>query len=289
MKANFGKQLCIGTMVLFFLVAFHLDALARPVTIAVLPCSDVEGTFSRFQPLAKYLRDETGLEIALLFPRNKKQLEHFIRKGLTDFAFQEPGVYAGLFNLYSPNMVLQALESDGKDVNTGIVVVRKDSAIRSINDLKGKIVEFGAEGSTPKWLAAQWLFKKSGIDIDKDLKYYYHGGCCEDIAFTVFFKVADAGVICNHALEKFAQDKKIDPRELTVIAKTEEVPTWIFAATKRTDSKAVATVSRALLKLAPSNASQKEILDKAEIGGFANANGARIKAFRKKIQSQAGK
>lgn len=286
MKIKFGKQLCLGTLILFFLVAFQLDALARPLTIAVLPCSDVEGTFSRFQPLAKYLREETGLEISLLFPRNSKQLEHFIRKGLTDFAFQEPGVYTALLNLYNPDLSLQALEGDGKEVNTGIVVVRKDSGISSIDGLRGKVVEFGAEGSTPKWVAAKWLFKKNGIDINKDLKYYYHGGCCEDIAFTVFFKVADAGVICAHALEHFAKEKKIDPSQLTIIAKTDDVPTWVFSTTKKADSKVAASVSRALLKLSPSNAGHKEILNKAEIGGFTKTNSARIKAFRKKIMSQ---
>jgi len=287
MRIEIKAPLFVGVMALLFSLVFHHDdALAKPLTIAVLPCSDVEGTFSRFQPLAKYLNEETGLEIALVFPRNVKQLENFIRKGVADFAFQEPGAYVSLFNLYSPSMALQALDETGKDVNFGIVVARKDSGIRFLDDLRGKVVEFGAEGSSPKWTAAKWLFKKNGINIDRDLQYYYHGGCCEDIAFTVYFKVADAGIICGHALELFAKDKKIDPNELLVIAKTEEVPTWVFAATNVADSKAVAIVTQALLKLSPSNSKQKVILNKAELGGFVKVNNSRMNTFRKKLQSQ---
>lgn len=283
MNIRVGKLLCAATLTVLFSAALHRAAQAKPLTIAVLPCSDVEGTFSRFQPLAQYLKEATGFEIEMMFPRDAKQLENFISRNLADFVFQEPGAYVKIMHALNTGTALQVLDISGRDVNFGMVVVRKDSGIRTLADLKGKVVEFGAEGSTPKWIAAKWLLKKNGIDLESDLRYYYHGGCCEDIAFTVFFKVADAGIICSHAMEKFAKDKNIDPDELVVIAKTEEVPTWIFAATRKVDPATVTVVNKALLELTPSNEKHKTIMNQAELGGFAVVNAARIDVFRGKV------
>lgn len=283
MSIRVRRLLFAATLTVLFSAALHLDAQAKSVTIAVLPCSDVEGAFSQFQPLAKYLREETGLEIELIFPRDARQLENFILKSQADFVFQEPGAYVRLRNTFSAATALQVLDIEGKDVNSGAVVVRKDSGLRTLADLRGKVVEFGAPGSTTKWLAAKWLFIKNGIDPDADLRYYYHGGCCEDIAFTVFFKVADAGIVCAHAMDKLFKAKSIDPGELMVIAQTEEVPTWVFAATKGVDAATASAVNQALLKLAPSNEKHRAILNQAELGGFVRVDEARMDAFGRKV------
>ncbi len=67
---------------------------------------------------------------------------------------------------------------------------------------------FGPKSSTAKWLAARLLFQENGVDIDKNLKAYVNGGCCEDIAFSVFLKSVEAGVVGGHFLAEHEEKQK---------------------------------------------------------------------------------
>ena len=54
---------------------------------------------------------------------------------------------------------------------------------------------FGPKLSAARWVAAKALFEENGMNIDKDLKAYSNGKCCEDVAFNVYLKAVDAGVV----------------------------------------------------------------------------------------------
>ena len=130
---------------------------------------------------------------------------------------------------------------------------------------------FGPKLSMAKWIAAKSLLKEQGIDIDRDLKLYYHGGCCEDIAFNVYLKAVDAGVVCDDFLHEYPDNRKelgVDTDQLAVIGKTNSVPTRVFAARKALNHDLVIQVNQALLDLDTRNASDAKILHPAELGGF---------------------
>jgi ABC-type phosphate/phosphonate transport system substrate-binding protein len=117
--------------------------------------------------------------------------------------------------------------------------------------------------------------QETGIDIDKDLKAYSNGGCCEDIAFNVYLKTVDAGVICDHYFGGHAceqQELGIDTRKLVIIGKTREFPMRIFAARKDLSDDIVTPVIQALLELNREHSAHAEILHLAEFGRFEKAS-----------------
>ena len=243
----------------------------KPITIAVLPCTDIVMTFKKFHPLATYLTQKTGLPIRLVVPENLTKFETSIHNGEIDFALQDPHTFLKLSNLFDKDSLLRALNLEGGTTQSGVIIVRKDSGIHKVTDLKGKTVMFGPKFSASKWLAGRLLLEDNGINIEKDLKAYLNGGCCEDIAFNVYLKAVDAGVVCDHFAGEHEDKQKelgIDASQIMVIAKTKDVPMKVFSARKGIDKKTIIKVRQALLNLDRHNPNDLKILFPTELGGF---------------------
>ena len=243
----------------------------KPITIAVLPCTDIVMTFKKFHPLATYLTQKTGLPIRLVVPENLTKFETSIHNGEIDFALQDPHTFLKLSNLFDKDSLLRALNLEGGTTQSGVIIVRKDSGIHKVTDLKGKTVMFGPKFSVSKWLAGRLLLEENGINIEKDLKAYLNGGCCEDIAFNVYLKAVDAGVVCDHFTGEHEDKQKelgIDVSQIMVIAKTKDVPMKVFGARKSTDKETIIKIRQALLNLDRHNPDDLKILYPTELGGF---------------------
>ncbi len=150
----------------------------RPLTIAVLPCTDIVMTFKKFHPLVTYLTQNTGLPIRLVVPEDFTKFETSLENSEIDFALQDPHTFLKLSKLFDKDSLLRTLNQEGGTTQSGVFIVRKGSGINKIADLKGKTVMFGPKFSASKWLAARLLLKENGINIDSDLKAYQNGGCC---------------------------------------------------------------------------------------------------------------
>ena len=267
-----SKVLIMSAICIYMLIfSSYAHGEKKHISIGILPCTDVVMSFKKFNPLITYLEQQTGLYIKLIVPRELTGLERAIINGDIDFAFQDPHTYVRLANLHDKGTLIRSLTFDGATSQSGVVIVRKDNLIRKMEDLKGRTVMFGARLSTTKWVAAKLLFEESGIDIDKDLKDYSNGGCCQDIAFSVYLKAVDAGVVCEHFLEDHPEKQQelgIDANQIIVLGKTKRVPTRVFAARKDINKDVITKINRALLSLDKKYPAHKKILYCAEIGGF---------------------
>ena len=270
-----GKAAMLCALFACFLVLFGYAHGAREhITIAILPCADVVMTFKKFNPLATYLRRETGLDIRLVVPKHSAEFEKEVNNGDIDFAFQDPHTYVRLAAVYNRDTLLRALTREGSKVQSGVVIVRKDSGTNSVDDLRGKSVMFGPKLSATTWVLAKLLFEQRGLNIDKDLRAYSNGRCCEDVAFNVFVKAVDAGVVCDHFLEEHSEKQEelgIDPKDIVVVGRTELIPTNVFTANRKVSKDIIGMISQALLRLEKQKQAHKKILYPAELGGFEKA------------------
>lgn len=264
----------ILTLVIFLalLLGFgHASEIPIPIQIATLPCENIETTFKKFYPLLRYLTQQTNLDIRLMVPKDFNTFEIALRKGEIDFALQDPHTYLMSVNLYNHAELIGVLSMAGETRQSAVVVVRRDSHIKRLNDLRGKTVMFGPDSSLTKWIAAKLLFADHGINIDKDLAAYSHGGSCEDIAFNVYLKSIDAGVICEHFLGEHEEKQRelgVIAAEILVIGRTKSVPTRIFVPRHDVNPDIISKINNALLKLDKKNPEHKKILYQAELGGF---------------------
>ncbi|MDG4475549.1 phosphate/phosphite/phosphonate ABC transporter substrate-binding protein [Thiovibrio frasassiensis] len=263
----------------------------RPIQIAITPCTDILKTFKEYQPLAAYLQRQLRQPVKLIIPKDFPEFERLITAGGAEFAFQAPHTYVRLSHLYNRKMLLKALTPEGESRHRGVIIVRKDSPLQRIEDLKGKYVIFGAENDMAKNLSAKRLLTAKGINPDTNLRGYKHDGSCESIALNVFLKTADAGAICDYSFKNINASKEgteteLPPNQLRILGETEEIPTWVFAARAEVDPKLIARLNEALTALTLKNNNHEEILESAEIGGFVKAQDQDFAEIRK-IMSMA--
>ena len=266
------KILAISTVcMLCIVVKLYAGEAREAVRIAILPCSDAVRTFKKFSPLATYLNQETGFDIKIVVPKDYAGFEQAIKTANIHFAFQGPHTYVRLSKWYNKDALIKAIASDGTTSQSGVFIARKDSGINKVENLRGKSVMFGPILSATKWLAAKLLLEEKGIDIDEDLLVYSNGGCCEDITFYVYLKYFDAGVVCDHFMERHLdkQDELgIVGKQIAIIGKTISVPTRVFTAGENVGNDIVTTVNQALLRLDINEPAHKKILYDAELYGF---------------------
>ena len=285
MLKKLGKLILKDLLFMCFLVsASYADGIKKPITLATFPCADVVMSFKKFQPLVTYLKEETGLNIRLVVPEDPAEFERAIKNEDIDFAFLDHHMYVRFARLFDKGALIRTLTRGGATSQSGVIVARKDGNINKLEDLIGKSVMFGPKLSAAKWVAAKPLFEENGINIDKDLKGYSNGGCCEDIAFSVYLKAVDAGLVCDHFLEEHIEKQQelgLEAKQIVVICRTKSVPTKIFAARQDLRNDIISKVNQALLRLDNNKPDHKKILYRAELGGFQkskdeNYDGIRI-------------
>jgi len=67
MITKVSKGIVMGALGIWLLaIASYAEEAKRPITLAVLPCTDAVKTFKNFYPLVKYLKQETSLDIKLI-------------------------------------------------------------------------------------------------------------------------------------------------------------------------------------------------------------------------------
>ena len=279
------KKVITGVFLCFLVMASYAEGAKKDIdiTIAIMPCSDIIMTFKKFKPIATYLEMNTGLTIKLVVPKDYSEFESSLKNNEIDFVFMDPHTYVKLDSYFKKNALITSLNREGTPYQYGVVIVSKDSTIKNIGDLKGKTVMFGSKLSSSRWIAARSLFEENGINIDKDLKSYSNGGCCEDIAFNVYLKAVDAGVVCDHFLEEHSEKQEelgINANQLTIIGKTKAVPARIFVARKGVSDDTVTKIDNALLSLDRTKPEHAKILYPAELGGFQKTRNKEYDSLR---------
>lgn len=240
----------------------------KVLKLGVQPCWSPSNSFTMFSPLVDYLSEETGLDIKLVVVETEKEFDETVKE--VDFTLQDAfSVYIHDKKIAALYPLVIAVSEKGESEERGAIIVRADSDIKSISDLRGKTFLFGSAHNAPKFLAAFVTLKKSGVDPDNDLKSYDLGGDCSDNAMSVFLGEYDAGAVCRDFVDGKEGKKKFNfETDLRVVADTVPVPNWMLTASENVDKDTVEKVKKALLKISPESSLAQEVLEETEWGGF---------------------
>lgn len=243
------------------------DYLAYPedaVKVGLLPLYSSITLFKRFSPLADVLSQRTGHEVRLVIPRDFEEFVRVVRSNGVDFCYQNPYVYLLLARekLVRPLALTVSREPDrARDEFRGVVVVRNDSSIQGLDDLRGKEVMIVSHKSAGGYWFQKLLLQSRGMDIDS-MASISEGKRHEEVILGVYRGEADAGFVREAALD-VVQDM-INMDRIRVLARTPFYPNWPFSAHSRTRSDLASQVQQALISLDH----EAPALNRAQIQGF---------------------
>ncbi|WP_104402168.1 phosphate/phosphite/phosphonate ABC transporter substrate-binding protein [Vibrio penaeicida] len=125
-----------------------------------------------------------------------------------------------------------------------VTIVRKDSGINTMDDLKGKRVAHTSASSNSGNLAPRALFPNKGIVPDKDYKVLYSGKHDQSI-LGVFNGDYDAAPVASDVYDRMVAAGRVDESALKIIYRSPRFPTSAFGYSHDLNPDLVAKIREA--------------------------------------------
>ncbi|MGJ3250799.1 MAG: phosphate/phosphite/phosphonate ABC transporter substrate-binding protein [Elainellaceae cyanobacterium] len=232
------------------------------VQVGVLVIRDIETSRQQYEPLVKFLSEKTGRSF-ILVPLTQESQFLEVEQGRIDFVISNPLAAVQIQRLYDTEFVAtQSLPESGAEFG-GQIVVRSDSNITSLNDLRGRkgacvSLETAAAGCLFQILHLQ----QKGINPFLSFDSLREIPSQNDIVQSVLNGTIDFGFIRTGQIESMVNSGLIsNVDELRVLEAQQDnfqyehttrlYPTWPIAATASAQPQLVEAVKQALLEMPP--------------------------------------
>jgi phosphonate transport system substrate-binding protein len=239
---------------------------AAEIKFGTVPRLSTAELQAMYTPLAEYLSRETGEKVTIVIPKDFDAFRTAATSGQIDIGFSNPLLYVQAKE--KADLQLLALSSEVKSGTRlrGIIIVRKDSGITKLDDLKGKKLIFVDNDSPAGYLFQILLLNKAGFNVAKDITILPFAKKHENVTNAVLSRTADAGGIREDELDKVKE--KVDISQLRILGYTDYFPNWPFFATPKLNPGLSTKIKAALLKLKPNDPQNEKILGPARLTGF---------------------
>jgi phosphonate transport system substrate-binding protein len=227
----------------FTVILFPIQAAAgKPLILAVHPYLPTKELIQRFTPLANYLGKEIGRSVEVRVGSDYDEHIAYVGKDQVDIAFMGPSSYVMVVAKYGKKPLLARLETDGNPSFRGYFIVRQDSPLKSLADLKRKRMAFGDRDSTMSHLVPQYMLEKAGVPLDKLAEYKFLGSH-NNVVLAVLSGDFDAGAVKDEVFDKYAK------QGLRALADTPYYSDHVFVTRSTLASGTVQALRSAMLKL----------------------------------------
>ena len=152
----------------------------KKLTVQFVPSSNATTIEAKAKPLEKLLKKELGIPVKVSVSTDYNTIVEAMGSKKVDVGFLPPDAYVLAHKQYNAKVILQALRYGYKPNSNDVldktklvdyyrsqIVVRKDSKIKSIKDLKGKKIAVQDTTSTAGWIFPAVSMYKKGVNINK--------------------------------------------------------------------------------------------------------------------------
>lgn len=182
----------------------------REFVFAVHPLHNPARLFEIYGPLIDHLnRNIPDATFRLEASRNYEEFDRKLYARQFDFALPNP--YQTLNSLKHGYHVIAKMGDDAKF--TGIILVRRDSGIKQVSDLKGKKVSYPARTALAATMMPQYYLHTHGLDVNRDIENLYVGSQ-ESSIMNVYLGNVTAGATWPLPWEAFQKEQPEKAREL---------------------------------------------------------------------------
>jgi len=247
-----------------------------------VPSISASERLDQLQPLKNYLEKKLPIELKIEFSEDYGQVVEQINNGSYDFVTFGPLSYVEAQQQGKLVPLVKPIRF-GKTHYRSIIFSHKQSDIESVSDLKGKNFAFVDRKSTSGYLFPKAYLKEQGIDIETDLSGYTFMGSHSNVVVGIWLQKYSAGAVYDDPRKDHDKSSQI-VENTKVIARTQKIPNEPWAFQKEFVSKHDELTDRIqslLVALDKSGPSQRRILERLEIDGFAKAKDRDYKIIRK--------
>lgn len=253
----------------------------KPLIFASIPMDNRLKMLDGWTLLAEFITEETGIPIEVNIKKSYYEIIEALANNEIDFCFCGPLVYveahdkAGALPLVKPT-------ANGEPFYNCVIIVRKDSGIEKLEDLKGKKFAFTDRESTSGYLFPRAMLAEEGIT---SLKFFsetiFTGG--HDSSFQgVYQNYIDGAGIFDYAFVR-EPDPLPEVKELKIIKKSDPIPMGPITINKNLDKEVAEKLKKALLKVGKTEET-KIIAEKIKVDGYVEAQDSDYDSIRKALK-----
>ncbi len=197
----------------------------KTLLIGLIPEQNLFRQIERYEPLAGYLSGKTGVRIGLkILPRYGSVIDKF-RSLELDGAFFGSFTYALARDTLGVSVIARPLAPDNTSMYHGLILVRKDSGIRTIGEMRGKRFAFVDKATTAGYLLPLHYFHVNGVsDFRTYFRETYFAGTHEDVILDVLNGKTDAGAAKNTVFRRMSEKDDRIAKELVALERSPDVP-----------------------------------------------------------------
>jgi phosphonate transport system substrate-binding protein len=288
------RQRIFVTLVLIGLMALvlagcgtpKLGTADNPIVMSFVPSGDTQEIIASGDELAKMVSDKTGLAITANVGTDFAAVREAMGAGKAQIGWLNTFNYVLAHEKYGVDVAL-VTQRFGLTTYNGQIIVRADSGITTLQDLKGKVMCWVDPNSTSGYIIPRIMLQANGINPDTDFAKQVEAGSHNNVVTQVYNGDCDAGATYVDARSSIAADFPDVNEKVVVLATTSDIPNDNVSFTKDFPADMRDQIVTALLDIASTDEGKAALNTLYSIEGLQKADDSFYDTFRADL-SKAG-
>ncbi len=253
--------------------------------VGVFPRNNATVTTNQWSAMVDYLAARLGRNTRLVTAKDFETFWAGVRNGSYDFVHMNQYDYVESHKNHGYDVILKNVEF-GESTIAGAIIVRKDSGIESVADLKNKDIVFGGgPRAMQSYIVARYLLQHGGLK---------HGDYVEKFAknppnaiMTAYYKQAAAAGAGDKVLTLGPVQSTIDATQMRILVSSEQLSHLPWAVKRSMPAKLRESIQALLANLHNSDEG-RDILARAQLTGLQIASDRDYDRHRQIIKEVLG-
>jgi len=262
------------------------DSLAKEYIFGVHPQRNPKKLREVFGPLVNYLNQHVT-DAHLVFEASRNFAAYDEKQADRQFDFALPNPYGTVKGIESGYRVFGKMGNEG-DLR-GLILVRRDSKTKSIEDLKGKMLSFPGPTALAATILPKYFLYSQGLNVKTDFESIYVGSMESSLTNVLRGNVV-AGTAYPPAWRDFTRSQPELATQLKVMWETEAMPDNSLMARDDVPQGLVDEVAKALFEMHKSREGLAVLakMDLAKFKPAVNEDYTVVRDFIEKYETQIG-
>lgn len=253
-------------------LAEPIGTLKNPLSMMFVPSGDAQVIVKGGQEIAELLKKETGLYFKTSVATSYAAVIEAMGAGKVDIGWLATFSYVLAKEKYDVELLL-VVQRFGSPFYRGQIMVRTDSGIDALKDLKGKSFAFVDPASTSGHLYPKTLLLSQGLDPKTFFGKTVFAGSHNAVVFSIYKGKVDGGAAYDGSRAAVAKSYPDIFEKIKVIAYTKEIPNDTISVRKELPENLKTKLREGLKKISQSPEGSKILKNLYGISGVMDLDG----------------
>ncbi|HDA9644914.1 phosphate/phosphite/phosphonate ABC transporter substrate-binding protein [Staphylococcus aureus] len=262
----------------------------KELTVQFVPSQNAGTLEAKAKPLEKLLSKELGIPVKVSVSTNYNTIVEAMKSKKVDVGFLPPTAYTLAHDQKAADLLLQAqrfgVKEDGSaskelvDSYKSEILVKKDSKIKSLKDLKGKKIALQDVTSTARYTFPLAMLKnEAGINATKDMKIVNVKGH-DQAVISLLNGDVDAAAVFNDARNTVKKDQPNVFKDTRILKLTQAIPNDTISVRPDMDKDFQEKLKKAFIDIAKSKEGHKIISEVYSHEGYTETKDSNFDIVR---------